>query len=90
MLARELHAKIARKSMVCAAMPDVYTAERPILEQVTQAKQQAETEAILATLNFTRWNRKQAAEMLKIDYKVLLYKMKKLSVEDKPIAFAPS
>ena len=53
----------------------------PILEQVIKAKQQAEREAILAALNSTRWNRKQAAALLKIDYKALLYKMKKLGVE---------
>jgi DNA-binding NtrC family response regulator len=52
----------------------------PILEQVTQAKQQAESEAILAALDSTRWNRKQAAAVLKIDYKALLYKMKKLGM----------
>ena len=39
--------------------------------------------AILAALNSTGWNRKQAAALLKIDYKALLYKMKKLSVEEK-------
>jgi DNA-binding NtrC family response regulator len=54
----------------------------PILEQVVKAKEQAETDAILAALNSTRWNRKQAAVLLKIDYKALLYKMKKLGVED--------
>ena len=53
-----------------------------ILEQVTKAKQQAETDAILGALNSTRWNRRQAAALLKIDYKALLYKMKKLGVED--------
>jgi two-component system, NtrC family, response regulator AtoC len=96
LLTRELQAKTTRKSTIGAALPDAsaaaapQTAERPILEQVTQAKQQAETEAILAALNSTRWNRKQAAVMLKIDYKALLYKMKRLGVEDKPIPFAPS
>ena len=58
----------------------------PILEQVTKAKQQAEAEAILAALNSTRWNRKQAAALLKIDYKALLYKMKKLNLEDNVIS----
>jgi DNA-binding NtrC family response regulator len=62
----------------------------PILEQVTKAKERAETEAILAALNSTRWNRKQAATLLKIDYKALLYKMKKLGVEDDVISFPPS
>jgi two-component system response regulator AtoC len=54
----------------------------PILKQVTKAKEQAETDAILAALNSTRWNRKQAAQILNIDYKALLYRMKKLSIEN--------
>ena len=58
--------------------------ESPTLEQVAIAKQQAETEAILGELNSTRWNRKRAAAILKIDYKALLYKMKKLGIEGKP------
>lgn len=53
----------------------------PILAQVTKAKQEAETSAILAALSSTRWNRKQAAVLLKIDYKALLYKMKKLGID---------
>ncbi|MEP6539241.1 MAG: sigma-54 dependent transcriptional regulator [Bryobacteraceae bacterium] len=60
-----------------------------ILERVTKAKEQAETEAILEVLNATRWNRKEAAARLNIDYKALLYKMKKLSIEDK-IASVPT
>jgi two-component system response regulator AtoC len=91
-LARELRAKIARHSTVSAtipggdAVPIRQIAERPILEQVTSAKRQAETEAILATLNSTRWNRKQAALLLKIDYKALLYKMKKLGIDETEIS----
>jgi DNA-binding NtrC family response regulator len=54
-----------------------------ILGLVTRAKLQAETEAILKALNSTRWNRKRAASMLNIDYKALLYKMKKLGIDDK-------
>lgn len=54
----------------------------PILARVNRAKEQAETDAILAALSSTRWNRKQAAELLNIDYKALLYKMKKLSIEN--------
>jgi len=57
-------------------------APTPILKQVTKAKEQAETDAILAALNSTRWNRKQAAQILNIDYKALLYRMKKLSIEN--------
>jgi len=38
---------------------------------------------IIAALNSALWNRKQAAALLKIDYKALLYKMKKLGIGDK-------
>ena len=58
-----------------------------ILGQVNRAKHEAEKEAILAALNSTQWNRKKAAILLKIDYKALLYKMKKLSIEDKMATF---
>jgi len=88
LIAKELHAKASRK-LVLAANNSGEAAEAgqsaptpidrtPILEQVIKAKQLAETEAILAALNSTRWNRKQAAALLKIDYKALLYKMKKI------------
>ena len=77
----------APPTVPAAIAPPAAEAESPILEQVTKAKHLAETEAILAALNSTRWNRKQAAALLKIDYKALLYKMKKLGVEDKPVPF---
>jgi two-component system response regulator AtoC len=97
MLARELNAKSSRKAFSLAAAPDmaipaVLHTQAPagaILEQVTKAKLQAETDAILGALNSTRWNRKRAAELLNIDYKALLYKMKKLGVDEKPVGGAP-
>lgn len=51
------------------------------LENVSRAKSQAESEAIKAVLEATHWNRKRAAALLKIDYKALLYKMKKLEID---------
>jgi two-component system response regulator AtoC len=94
-IVRELTAKGARRSMAAASVAAAVGVEAtpevtPILEQVTKAKERAETEAILAALNSTRWNRKQAATLLKIDYKALLYKMKKLGVDDDVISFPPS
>jgi two-component system response regulator AtoC len=94
-IVRELTAKGARRSLAAATVQAAVSAETtpevtPILEQVTKAKERAETEAILAALNSTRWNRKQAATLLKIDYKALLYKMKKLGVDDDVISFPPS
>jgi two-component system response regulator AtoC len=63
------------------AKPGPVPGSAPILEHLTRTRQQAEIEAILAVLNTTRWNRKKAAALLKIDYKALLYKMKKLGVD---------
>lgn len=50
------------------------------LEKVDRARKEAEATAILAALNATRWNRRQAALLLKVDYKALLYKMRKLGI----------
>ena len=92
----DLRTRILRKTSpaLAAAPPKVRTAaaaadveisepvSTPILKQVNRAKEQAETDAILTALHNTRWNRKQAAQILNIDYKALLYKMKKLSIEN--------
>jgi two-component system, NtrC family, response regulator AtoC len=67
---------------------DVVAAAAPILEQVTRAKERAESEAIVAALNASHWNRKQAAVLLKVDYKALLYKMKKLGLEGKVVSIS--
>ncbi len=40
------------------------------------AAREAERKAILSVLETTRWNRSQAARILKISYKALLYKIK--------------
>lgn len=56
-----------------------------ILEKVDDARREAETEAILAALQSCLWNRKQAALLLRVDYKALLYKMKKLGIGDRPL-----
>jgi len=91
-LAQELRLKGSRKPQTATPVVETVAAvevpfeNQPILEQVVKAKEQAETDAILGALNSTRWNRKQAAALLKIDYKALLYKMKKLGVEDTPVA----
>jgi DNA-binding NtrC family response regulator len=59
-----------------------------VLQRVDQARREAETEAILAALNSTLWNRKRAAEILNIDYKALLYKMKKLGIAERATSVA--
>jgi DNA-binding NtrC family response regulator len=57
-----------------------------ILTEVDEARKTAEARAILSALNSTLWNRKQAAKLLKVDYKALLYKMKKLKIGEKETA----
>ena len=73
--AREL--RMARSSTA----PDL-----SILNKVNSAHKAAEADAIIAALNACIWNRKQAAVLLNVDYKALLYKMKKLGIGEKKIA----
>jgi two-component system, NtrC family, response regulator AtoC len=88
LITRDLTERAARRSLttvpsLAPAAMETVEVSAPILEQVRRAKHQAETEAILAALSSTQWNRKKAAGLLKIDYKALLYKMKKLGIEHK-------
>jgi len=57
-----------------------------VLQRVAEAKNSAEAEVILATLDSVCWNRKKAAQILSVDYKALLYKMKKLSIGERKMA----
>jgi DNA-binding NtrC family response regulator len=46
-----------------------------------QAAREAERELIFRTLQQTRWNRREAAEILGISYKALLYKIKEAELD---------
>ena len=75
---------------VSVATPAV-SANTPVLEQLANAKRDAERAAIIEVLKSTNWNRWQAAILLQIDYKALLYKMKKLSIKkDKDASVPPA
>src|SRR5205814_10546383 len=95
MIVRELRDRMAPR--LGSESPEASVAERAnaeaakktILEQVSRAKEEAERTAIVAALESTQWNRKKAAVLLKIDYKALLYKIKKLDIDDK-IATLPA
>jgi two-component system response regulator AtoC len=50
-------------------------------ERVDRHRRKVEADAILEALRAARWNRKKAAALLNIEYKGLLYKMKKLGIE---------
>ena len=45
------------------------------------AAREAERELIYRTLQHTRWNRREAAEILGISYKALLYKIKEAELD---------
>jgi two-component system response regulator AtoC len=60
----------------CAGMPTNGAASVSLKDIARAAAREAERELILRMLNRTRWNRKEAAEILGISYKALLYKIK--------------
>ncbi|MGE0406162.1 MAG: sigma 54-interacting transcriptional regulator, partial [Candidatus Korobacteraceae bacterium] len=59
------------------------------LKQASRAASlQAEREMILQVLSRTRWNRKRAAQELKISYKALLYKLKQTGLDNRELTQA--
>ena len=64
--------------------PSAVELEMPsLLEIGRRAAMQAEREAIERVLAQTRWNRRQAAKILKISYKALLNKLKAMEEQSK-------
>lgn len=59
-------------------------------EAARAASRHAERELILKVLGRTRWNRKRAAQELRISYKALLYKLKQIGLEDSRAYQIPS
>jgi two-component system response regulator AtoC len=79
----QLHDKTA-SLMPTPLAPAVAEADSPsVLRKVDSAHKAAEAEAIMQALSSSHWNRKQAALLLNIDYKALLYRMKKLGIGEK-------
>ena len=60
--------------------PAISLAHGPILGKMETAKCEAEAQAILQALEATHWNRRQAAVLLGIDYKALLYKIRRFRI----------
>jgi DNA-binding NtrC family response regulator len=50
------------------------------IRSLRSARAQGEVEAILAALRRTGWNRKQAARLLSISYRGLLYKIRRHNI----------
>jgi len=53
---------------------------RSIFESLDQARNQAQIDALVGALTAAHWNRKKAADILRVDYKSLLYQMKKFQI----------
>jgi two-component system response regulator AtoC len=53
----------------------------PDIKTLRQNRDAEEARVILSVLASTRWNRKQAARSLGMDYKALLYRMKRLGID---------
>lgn len=84
--------KSAKQAVAVSSAREIPNAGRfnasDALSRVEEAKREAERDAVLNALKATNWNRKKAAQLLHIDYKALLYKMKKLAVGTDPGAYA--
>jgi DNA-binding NtrC family response regulator len=70
-----------------AETPSTKVADTASLKLVGRnAARAAERELMLQMLNRTRWNRKEAAGMLGISYKALLYKIKEHRLDEDPVS----
>jgi len=65
-----------------AAPAELKAESLSLLEIGRRAAMAAERDAIERALNETRWNRRQAAKLLKVSYKALLNKMKIMEEQD--------
>jgi two-component system response regulator AtoC len=63
----------------CIPLPPVLTGS--LKDIARHAAREAERELISRTLQQTRWNRRQAAEILGVSYKALLYKIKEAELD---------
>jgi two-component system response regulator AtoC len=73
-------AAVARSAILDQGIASDEADESSILKKVDSAHKAAEADVIVAALNAALWNRKKAAASLNIDYKALLYKMKRLGI----------
>jgi DNA-binding NtrC family response regulator len=70
------HDKPATVSAISSSFPTAADGSVSLKDISRTAAREAERELILRMLTRTRWNRKEAAEILGISYKALLYKIK--------------
>jgi two-component system response regulator AtoC len=85
---RELARRMNSRRSISASVPEsslTVTAGAkkgaPIIEALRHNRNAEEAHVIINVLESTRWNRKQAARQLGMDYKALLYRMKRLGID---------
>jgi two-component system response regulator AtoC len=77
-----VNAPVAQVGQEVAALAPSAPLPRGSLKDIArQAAREAERELIFRTLHQTRWNRREAAELLGISYKALLYKIKEAEMD---------
>jgi two-component system response regulator AtoC len=69
------------RSAATAAPADRIKEGQSLKDIARSAAREAERELIARTLQHTRWNRREAAELLGISYKALLYKIKEAELD---------
>ncbi len=72
----QLMTELRRRSRTLQLTPQVEGNGLSLREQVRHVARQLEAEIILKALERHRWNRRRAAQTLRISYRALLYKMK--------------
>jgi DNA-binding NtrC family response regulator len=82
--AGEIIAELNSRSRMRSAVLPAQASSLSLTEQVKGASQKLESEIILRTLERHRWNRRRAAQSLKISYRSLLYKMKNGNLRTEP------
>ena len=76
----------AREPAATGPGPVVAAPDEGLKEIARRAATAAEREAIDRTLKLTGWNKRKAAQRLKISYKALLYKIKECGIPDPRLA----
>jgi DNA-binding NtrC family response regulator len=78
------HPSISLAGVATISGPD--RLDRPDrLDQLAEASRVAETELLLDALEVARWNRRQAAASLQIEYKAFLYKLQKYGIVESKV-----
>jgi len=83
-LAEELHRTSRngfQKAMKMTLSGEEGATDVSFTDRVSELKKKAEAEAIRRALTRTNWNRKEAAKLLNLSYKALLYRLKVLKIE---------